>query len=115
MVVDRKTLSRIFFLVMGTVGQERSCRAGITKRLNEALPHRYYRSHHHRAAAGGTAGPGCGRVLPDGRAEGGGASYGGLVGEQQLLHLQQRHDRRHHGRPVAIAMNYISFHDVMFT
>ena len=58
-VVDRKTLSRIFFLVMGTVGKESSCRAGITKRLNEALPHRYDRSHHHRAAAGGTAGPGC--------------------------------------------------------
>ena len=58
-VVDRKTLSRIFFLVMGTVGKERSSRAGITKRLNEALPHRYDRSHHHRAAAGGTAGPGC--------------------------------------------------------
>ena len=58
-VVDRKTLSRIFFLVMGTVGKERSSRAGITKRLNEALPHRYDRSHPHRAAAGGTAGPGC--------------------------------------------------------
>ena len=32
-VVDRKTLSRIFFLVMGTVGKERSSRAGITKGL----------------------------------------------------------------------------------
>ena len=32
-VVDRKTLSRIFFLVMGTVGKERSSRIGITKGL----------------------------------------------------------------------------------
>ena len=32
-VVDRKTLSRIFFLVMGTVGKERNSRIGITKGL----------------------------------------------------------------------------------